>query len=214
MSKTFLDLPLPVRKDVYTRTLNVNHPLFLFQDSTSTIKSFAPDKPKEWLALLRVNRQVGSESCAILYMENHFSLVETAQEQGLVQSFIRCIGKANSNSLSHLTMNFPSSDISPAMLENDTVTADGLRNFKLLRDNCNSLRSLELLVHPDIKSTTTAREEGHDPHLETLGQIRDILDMIPSLQRITIRAHSNSLSCQAVAQVKRFDWALILPENV
>ncbi|KAJ4191845.1 hypothetical protein NW767_010752 [Fusarium falciforme] len=68
----FSDLPGTVRQDIYKRVLAVAHPIYLFRDFGPRVESFAPDKPKRWIALLYVNRQISGEAKVVLYGDNNF----------------------------------------------------------------------------------------------------------------------------------------------
>lgn len=58
VSVNFFDLPDWVRHKIYDLVLSVLHPLHLFQEPGSSVQSFVPDKPLQWLALLHTNRQI------------------------------------------------------------------------------------------------------------------------------------------------------------
>ncbi len=52
----FFDLPRHVRDHIYRNVLVVAHPLYLFKDPRSPkVELFAPQKRREWLALLFTN---------------------------------------------------------------------------------------------------------------------------------------------------------------
>lgn len=103
-----LGLPTRVLKRIYRRVLWVPHPLYLFQEPGSRVESFAPDRPKQWLALPYANRQICREAATVLYETNRFHLVDVTEQQvSLLRSFLGCIGPVNAASLSYLCINFP-----------------------------------------------------------------------------------------------------------
>ncbi|KAH8775274.1 hypothetical protein F5883DRAFT_257083 [Diaporthe sp. PMI_573] len=141
----FLDLPTRARQDVYKRVLAVGHPVYLFQDVGPRVETFAPDKPKWWLALLYTNKQIYSEAKAVLYGRNCFYLMDKPQQQdALLRSFLNCIGSSNADLLSCLCISFPVVEKAQDQPEKVRIREDGFQNLGLLQSNCANLTTLEM----------------------------------------------------------------------
>jgi hypothetical protein len=205
----FLDLPDEIRNRIYEIVLIILHPLYVFQDPGSPVATFAPDRPRQWLALLHTNRQISVEACAVLYAINHFEFVDITQRQvGVLRSFLDCIGPVNAASLSHLCINFPvaeSIDDQPGKVR---LRDDSLQSLKLLQDRCTSLSTLETLVHFKNSSFFTRTDEFLQ---EALSQIDAQLKAIPSLERIIIRVEVNDrvLTSSAKDLMQEFGWLVL-----
>lgn len=181
----FFDLPKGVRDNIYKRLLVLRHPLYIFQEPNSRIESFAPDKPFRWLALLYTNRQIYSESRAVLYGMNHFHLVDiTPLQADLLQSFLDCIGTANAASLSYLCVNFPVAERLSGQIGRVELSTDSMQSVRLYRDKCPQLSTLETLVH--YKNSRFFRE-SEDFLRDALPLIDRQLRSIPSLCKIVVR---------------------------
>jgi hypothetical protein len=192
--------------------LIVLHPLYLFQDQGSPVGAFAPDKPRQWLALLHTNRQISVEASAVLYKVNHFELVDITERQtGVLQSFLDCIGSVNAASLSHLCINFPIAVSIDEEPENVRLRADSIQSLKLLQDKCTNLLTLETAVH--FKNFGFFKKT--DQFLrEAFSQIDEQLKAIHSLQRVIVRveAQSGPLTYAAKDMMQRLGW-LVLSGN-
>ena len=113
-ASALLHFPVKIRNNIYKEVLVVAHPIYLFQDPGCPVETFAPDRPRRWLALLHVNRQVRSEASVIVYGMNNFTLLRTPREPaGLLQAFLDCIGPSNASLLSHICINFPALEAQP-----------------------------------------------------------------------------------------------------
>ncbi|EXJ89942.1 hypothetical protein A1O3_03009 [Capronia epimyces CBS 606.96] len=181
----FLDLPNLVRDKIYEAVLVVLHPIYIFQESNSSVEAFAPDKPPRWLALLHTNRQISAEASAVLYRVNHFELVDITKPQiRVLQSFLNGIGTVNAASISNLSISFPTVigiDEEPGKVR---LKEDSLQCLKVLQDRCTNLSALETVVH--------YRNSGFFMKTEhflrgALSQIDQYLKTINSLRRIIVR---------------------------
>lgn len=145
---SFLDLPRGVRNNIYKRLLVLQHPLHIFQEPNSPLESFVPDRPPRWLALLRTNRQVSTESRATLYSMNQFHLEDiTPLQTDLLRSFLDCIGSLNAASIPHLCVNFPVAERPHGQADGIELRTDGLQSVRLCQDQCTNLATLETVVH-------------------------------------------------------------------
>ena len=114
---TFLGLPELARTKIYEKTLGVPHPVYLYLGPGSSVQTFAPDAPSQWLALLRTNRRVSAEASQVFYRVNHFELLDINRQQiTVLQPFLDHIGPANAASISYLCVSFPT------MVDTDTDT--------------------------------------------------------------------------------------------
>ncbi|EMD66394.1 hypothetical protein COCSADRAFT_34949 [Bipolaris sorokiniana ND90Pr] len=181
----FFDLPKKARENIYKRLLILRSPIYIFQEPNSPIESFAPDRPFRWLALLRTNRQIHTESSAVLYGMNQFHLVEITPIQAeLLKSFLACIGPANSASLSYLCVNFTVAERLGGKTGMIKLTTDSTQTLRLYRDKCAQLSTLETVVH--YKNSGFFRES--DDFLQNaLPFIDKQLRTIPSLHKIIVR---------------------------
>lgn len=216
---TILDVPRQVRDNIYKRLLVLGHPLFIFQDSVSSpIESFAPDKPPRWLALLLVNRQVNDEARKVLYDMNHFILVDTSlDEVHLLCSFLDGIGSTNASLLSHLRINFPALEQpQPDQPPRGklTLTQGGLQSVTLLRDQCASLTSLEMLVHTQSsRALVLAGDNDLQSVRDALLPIDAQLKAIPSLTKIIVRFHTEHPADLVVALIQGLGWEVYFGEG-
>lgn len=205
----FLDLPDWVRHKIYDLVLNVLHPLHLFQEPGSSVQSFVPDKPLQWLALLHTNRQIYVEASAALYRVNHFELVDITKLQiGVLQSFLDRIGFVNAASLSHLCINFPnvvSIDKEPGKVR---LRDNSLQTLKLLQDKCTKLTTLETVVH--YKNAGFFTRPDHFLR-EAFSHIDAQLKAIHSLSRIIVRADTQTglPTASAVDMMQRLGWEVL-----
>ncbi|KAK0619585.1 hypothetical protein B0T14DRAFT_585285, partial [Immersiella caudata] len=148
------------------------------------VELFAPGKRAQWLALLSTNRTLWAEASATLYGQHKFVLVETIKSQAgmhLLQTFFDNIGLVNAGYLTHVCIKFP-------------VVPD-LRELKLLKDKCRSLRPLEAFMYShtskglasgsyDLESTSTP---------EALLEVDAQFKAIPSLRTVLINLHNGPL---------------------
>lgn len=182
---SFLDLPKGVRNNIYKRLLALRHPIYIFQEPHSPVESFAPDRPFRWLALLHTNRQIYTESSAVLYSMNQFHLEDiTPLQADLLRSFLDCIGPMNAASISHLCVNFPVAERINDQAERVKLRTDSLQSVSLCQDKCTKLSTLELVVH--YKNSSFFREPD-DFLREALSLIDAQLRAIPSLCQIIVR---------------------------
>ncbi|KAF2440433.1 hypothetical protein P171DRAFT_435226 [Karstenula rhodostoma CBS 690.94] len=205
----FLALPIGIRKKIYKRVLLVSHPLYLSQEPGSRVETFAPEKPNRWLAILYTNRQIYHEASAALYGTNHFQLVDTTEQQvHLLRSFLDCIGAANADSLSHLSINFPVTESIHGQPGRVELREDSLQTLQLLRDSCTNLSTLETLVHSknsDVFKTTD------DSLQEALSLIDARFKGIPSLRKIVVRffVYDGVPSATAKDIMQGLGWVLL-----
>jgi hypothetical protein len=181
----FLNLPRGVRNNIYKRLLVLRHPIYIFQEPNSPVESFAPDRPFRWLALLHTNRQIYTESSAVLYSMNQFHFEDiTPTQVDLLRSFLDCIGPMNAASLSRLCVNFPVAERIHDQAERVELRTDSLQSVRLYQDKCTKLSTLELVVH--YKNSSFFREPN-DFLRGALSLIDSQLRAVPSLRRIIVR---------------------------
>lgn len=207
----FLGLPLGIRKDIYKRVLVVGHPIYLFQDSGSRVETFAPDKPRRWLALLYTNRQIYDEAKAVLYGQNYFCLIDKPQQQdALLRSFLICIGSPNASSLSRLCISFPVVEKAQNQQEDIRVREDSLRGLRLLQEKCSNLKTLELQVSSENSKFLTGAGLGNPQFVqEALVRIDAELKNISSVEKIIIRLYVKDVPSQSVDIIKGFGWVVL-----
>lgn len=182
---SFLDLPRWVRDNIYQKLLVLAHPIHIFQEPNSQIESFAPDRPVYWLALLQTNRQIYTESKAVLYGMNQFHLEDiTPRQADLLRLFLYCIGPTNAALISILCVNFPVVERINDQAEKLELKPDGLQSVRLLQEKCTELTTLETIVH--FKNSSLFRELD-DFLREALLLIDARLRAIPSLRKIIVR---------------------------
>ncbi|KAG9231370.1 hypothetical protein BJ875DRAFT_517407 [Amylocarpus encephaloides] len=209
---SFFSLPGDIRNNIYRRVLVVGHPLFLFQDTGSTVvETFAPDRPFRWLALLYTNRQVHDEASAVLYGLNHFTFMDTTRHQGgLLQSFLGCIGSVNAGLLSHLCINFPIVETVEGQPGNFILREDDLHSLKLLQEKCTNLTTLETLIHS--RNSRRLINPGHDDSQfirEALSQIDAQLKAISSLNKIIVRSYDGTPNPWVMELMQGLGWVIL-----
>ncbi|KAF7559751.1 hypothetical protein G7046_g4402 [Stylonectria norvegica] len=209
---SFLGLPKAIRQDIYRRVLVVAHPIYVFQDKKgSQVETFAPDRLTHWLALLYVNQQVCDEARAVLYGMNSFVLVDTTQQQvGLLRSFIRGIGSANAESVSHLSINFPFVEWMEDQPSKVKLREDGLQSLRLLQDTCTNLMTLEIFVHSKNSTFLTDMDENSSILVpEALSKIDAQFKAILSLKKIIVRVHVGSLPTLVMDSRQGLGWVVL-----
>ena len=208
---SFFNLPREVRNEIYSEVLVVEHPVFLFQDGSPRVETFAPDKPHRWLSLLFVNRQMHREASAVLYGLNDYYLVDATQQQvDLLGSFVQSIGSMNSGSLSHLCINFPGAEIVDDQSGKVKLQDGSMQVFRLLRERCTNLRTIELSIHSEYSSWLT-KSIGSNLQViqDGLQQIDAQLRANPSLQTIIVRARDDNPPPLVNDLMQGFRWVIL-----
>lgn len=205
----FFCLPLEIRNKIYERVLIIPHPLYLFQEPGSSVDTFAPSKPPRWLALLYVNRQLCNEASAVLYGINRFHFVDITQQQvGVLRSFLSCIGSFNAASLSYLCVNFLVAEGIEGEPGKIRLGDESMQSLTLLRDNCTTLSTLEMVVHYKNSNFFTHTDEFLR---EALPQIDEQLRTISSLERIIVRIeiHGPIPTSSVKSLMQALGWSVV-----
>ncbi|KAH7019804.1 hypothetical protein EDB80DRAFT_208107 [Ilyonectria destructans] len=212
---SFVGLPKKIRQDIYKRVLLMGHSIFLFQDRGSRVETFAPDKPRRWLALLHVNQQVSVEARAVLYGMHRFVLVDTTQQQvGLLRSFLTSIGSVNADFLSHLSINFPVAERMEDRPREAKIREGGLQSLRLLQEKCTNLTTLETFIHSENSSfLTETDEDGSQLVQEALPQIGAQLKGISSLKKIIVRVYVQSLPPLVMDLMQGRGWVVVFGDR-
>lgn len=188
--------------------LAVGHPIYLFQDFGPRVETFAPDKPKRWLALLYTNRQIHDEAKAVLYGENCFCLMDKPQQQdALLRSFLDCIGPHNAESISRLCISFPVVEKTPDQPEAVRIRQDSLQSLNLVREKCTNLTTLEMQV-----SNENSRFLGGDNAQfaqEALLRIDAQVAAISSVGRTVIRLYAKDVPPPVVDIMQGLGWVVL-----
>lgn len=203
-----LGLPIKIRSRIYQTVLYVSHPLYLFQDTGSRVETFAPERPRRWLALLQVNRQVHQEAAEVLFGMNTFTLLDERRPQDiLLKAFLICIGPVNSASLTHLSMDFPTLE---GPLGEMKLKEDSLQRLKLLQRHCTNLTTLEISL--SVKHVRDLNQvAGDSPQLvnEALSQINSQLQTIPSLETIIVRITGPQPAVSTLECMRSLGWTTL-----
>lgn len=204
---TFFSLPFEVRISVYKLLLAVPHPLFLFHDG-SRVQTFAPNKPRLWLALLYSSRQLHAEARAVVYASNSFALLDrTPQQLELLEAFLDGIGPTNAGFLSQLGINFPvveSMDESSGVVE---LREDNIRSLDLIREKCTNLKTLETMVY-SLSSNGLPKPDGNElPFIrKALSGVDAQLRTIGSLRRIIVKVYGHATSPSEIKIMEKLGW--------
>ncbi|KAL4920387.1 hypothetical protein BDW62DRAFT_177399 [Aspergillus aurantiobrunneus] len=212
-SVNFFSLPTEIRSYIYKLVLAVPQPLYLFQDTGSPLRVFAPGKPRCWLALLYTNRQISAEASAILYDANQFILEEVSSLQHggrLLRSFLDCIRPVNRGFLSHLCITFPALQRIEGRPGEISLTEAGLQSLERLRKECSNLKTLETLVY-GINSRNLFREDldNSQSFRGVLMEINTQLRGIDCLNKIIVRFSSGSPSLSVREFLQGLGWVVI-----
>lgn len=201
-------LPEKIRKHIFQKVLYVPHPLYLFQDTGSRVETFAPDRPRQWLSLLYVNRQIHDEAAKILFGINNFTLLdERRPTQCLLNAFLTCIGPMNSASLSHLSIDFPALEVEAGEVR---LKHDSLQKLKLLQGHCTNLKTVETsfsIKHiRDLDQVT-----GNNPQLimDALSKINSQLHSISSLETVIVRITGPSPALSTMECMRTLGWTIL-----
>lgn len=221
---TFLGLPELARTKIYEKTLGVPHPVYLYLGPGSSVQTFAPDAPSQWLALLRTNRRVSAEASEVFYRVNHFELLDINRPQiTVLQPFLDHIGPANAASISYLCVSFPTmvdTDIPPHPPppggEGEEVgggmelSGEDLQVLELLESKCSSLETLETVVHHRNARLFTKPDQVQQ---DAFTQIDRRLRAIPSLRRIIVRVdYPGAVQTSSAREMQRLGW--LVPTGV
>lgn len=205
----FFSLPRKIRDNIYKEVLRVRHPIYLFQDGSSRVETFGPERPLRWLELLKVNRQMNTEASEVLFKANHFTLLDERMPQDqLLEAFLTCIGPANSASLSHLSICFPALEEGPS--EDPKLRQDSRQRLKLLHDCCTNLETLEITF--DVKNIRDLERatEGNPQHIRgVLSRCHSQLKVLPSLQNIIVRVTGPSPSPSTTDAMQTLGWTVL-----
>lgn len=207
----FLDLPKWVRQNVYKRVLVVGHSVHLFQDFGPRVETFAPDRPKRWLALLYTNRQVYGEAKAVLYGKNNVYLMDRPQQQDvLLRSFLNGLGSLNADFLSRLSISFPVAERTQDQSDTVKIREDSLQNLSLLQEKCTKLTTLEMNISTENSSflTEAAEDKSHFVR-EALLQIDAQLKAVSSVKKVVVRLYIHNLSPLIVDSMQGLGWVVL-----
>ncbi|KAL2869396.1 uncharacterized protein BJX67DRAFT_28622 [Aspergillus lucknowensis] len=187
----------------------------LFQDPGSRVESFAPERPRRWLALLYTNQQISKEASAVLYGVNHFAVEETGplQHQGSLLKSLDRIGPANAGFLSHLSITFPALREVEAQSGKIELAQAGLQNLNRLQTKCSRLRTFETLVYGQGSSNPFQEDlEKNESIQEVLIKVNAQLRAIGTLENITVKFCSGSPSPSVRDFLRGLAW-VVLPYN-
>ncbi|KAH6646800.1 hypothetical protein BKA67DRAFT_540285 [Truncatella angustata] len=185
----FLDLPVEIRNNIYRQLLVAKQTLMLFKDRGSeVVEVFVPGYSFRALPLLRTNRRVQEEACAILYGSNCFNFVDTTEYQGeLLCAFLKAIGVRNASLLTHVSINFPALNLSGIDVAELNVVNGSLWTVKLLQEQCTNLRILETIVQAE-NSFGLVESDDLDSSLvgSALSQVQAQFEAIPNLKKVVV----------------------------
>lgn len=204
-------LPREIRVQIYKQILIVDHPVFLFQDASSRVETFAPDRPVRWLSIMYTTRQLHRETSSILYGMNVFNLVDsTSNQTKLLQDFLNSIGRVNASTLSHLCINFPKIDCVQGDTGQFELTKESLQSFMLLQDRLNSLKILETSIY----SKETLGLNGLDLNdgyaiAKALSLVEMQVKNIPRLSRFIVRVFDPNLDTPIIETMQGLGWIIM-----
>lgn len=175
----FFRLPPELRGIIYGLVLVIGTVRFYELDGGF----YVPEKPR--LALLRTNRRIYRETIEVVYGSNVFSPVDPQGEYELLESFLNCIGPANTSFLSNLTIRFP------VMGREDKVLKlkEGCSQLlKLFQQKCPRLTTLTMQIYdPGSGLNEDIQDDVID---KAFSQILEELQAIPSLKKTIVEDHS------------------------
>lgn len=205
---TMFGLPRKIRNDIYHRVLCVAHPLYLFQDNVSQVETFVPERPRQWLALLYVNRQIHVEAAEILYGTNIFALLDDRQPQDcLLRTFLTRIGQVNSASLSHFNIDFPGLE---SAVEEVKLKDDSVERLKLLQRYCTNLTTVETSFSvKHIRNLDRVAGESQQLMKEALSRIDLELRGIPSLNTVIVRITGPKPASSTLECMETLGWTIL-----
>lgn len=156
----FHKLPLEIRILVYSELLVQQHIPIHFEEGIrpSSPLRFRPRGSGLYPALLRVNKQIHSETIPFLYSKNSFQFptianwdsatFETGGQPSLrslhirISPFLRQIGPEAAAFIRHILMIFPH-------CEEVRLPEEELSDLELVREMCKNLTTLDLLLGPE-----------------------------------------------------------------
>jgi hypothetical protein len=160
---TFLSLPNPIRKKVYSYLLKLLEPIYIFQDRGCPISSFTRNRD-------RLHEQtIHIEACETLYGENKFVIEEVRTPKYLSRVFealLDCIGPFNAGFLRDVTVPFPG--VERGADREFRLKEEGVQWLQRVRGGCTGLVRIELLVYgPGTSDFMQADMEVH-------GSVREV----------------------------------------
>lgn len=201
-------LPTDIQQKIYRMILVVPAELHIFQDHGGPIEVFAPEKSRQWNALLHVSRPVSKEASTVLYGSNVFNFLDTSTQQAsLMKAFLERIGSINANHLTHLCVNFPLIEYNADASE---LSVGSWPHISLLRKHCANLKRLELYVNADNNSSVSQPETNAMHHLKTeLRAFSTQLHTLPALQNIIIRFYGQKPLPSVVELMQSLHWIVL-----
>ncbi|KAL3494691.1 hypothetical protein BJX62DRAFT_233980 [Aspergillus germanicus] len=211
---TFLSLPTPIRKKIYTHLLHLPELIYVFQDRGAPLSSFTPSlrpRPRNWTAILAANRQIYTEACETLYAENRFVIEEVYTLTFRSRFFEACldgIGSSNSKLLADLSVTFPDAERG----QNGgwwRVSEEGDRVPQRFRGGCTGLVRIEFLIFWPVTGDFVQADLGVDGSVgEVLSDVDAQLRGVESLEKIMLRVSSGSVSPSIREVVQRLEWVV------
>lgn len=226
----FLSLPLEVRRAIYVYVLDVSEYVCIFRDPGCRVESFLPGKPRRWLSLLYVNRQVSNEAKVVVYGSNKFlmsevegsaSSDEAKNKQRLVESFLENIGRDNASLIRFMCVHFPAVErvgvggSSPDSGEGELrLAGESVRQLEVLAQCCPGLRTLESLVyggrHVSLMSLLQQDESRKTwSVLCVLGEVNALMRKVGKLKEIIIRVYGSISNVAVVDYMASLRWKVV-----
>lgn len=207
LMKSLSDLPDLILRQIFEYLLIVGHPLYLFRGNGDSVEVFAPDKPRQWLALLYTSWQMNEEASAVVYGCNTYNLLDATRDQSnLLRSFLNCIGPANANKLSRICTDFPVIEgVSGAY----KLRSGDLQVMKLLQEKCKSIKVLETCIHSGNSKGLSETDQESSPYSrEALTQFDIELKAIASLRKLIVTVYTGKPSPSASQIMRDFGWVV------
>lgn len=195
-----LSLPFEIRRCIFQQVLDVCQYVCVFRDPGGRVESFSPGKPKGWLSLLYVNRQVSVEARVVLYGNNDFLMASCGQEQ-VAESFFKLIGMENASLIRSACIHFA---------EVDTI----IRQLDILTEYCVGLTTLEALQYGSWLSSSSRVAETVERG-EAAGAVQLVDDMdcrmrnIGKVNKVIVRVYGSSSSGAVLQHMRQRGWTIV-----
>ena len=209
------DIPSEIRLKIYSELLVLSEPivfvpyytLFSTPLSRSERKGLCP-------ALLRINKMIYQEANALLYSNNRFQFPEILFSThpvtyiAHIDPFLHQIGSQASH-IRHICIPFPTFDYTEC--DSIRLQKHHINNWELIRDTCTSIRTLELLVSPDIDDYVLS-----DPSsaAQALFLLNTHFEDFPSLKEILINfeVYPEQEPSGDLTKIHDFGWTVKVTE--
>lgn len=209
----FLSLPSELRNRIYELCLLQPEPIEPIEpiELIKRMVSLFNRRQESAVGIFRTNKVIYREASSLFYAQNHFDFTMATSSQ--VASFLKTIGRNNSDHIRHIHISFP--EFLNLDAGNVTLDDDSIGLLASIRDGCNNLGTLTT----SLDSTQAMRrrlDTLDDPKRvdEALGLVNTSFRDIASLQEIIVEVYQDSPCDDIRRKMESYGWTIDVTENV